>query len=142
MRIESQRHRFDIPEEVTYLNCAYMSPLLRDTIRAGEAGLQRKAQPWKIPATLAGEQHELRARGDECGIETQPLGEAVAAGPARPSDASSWSRRASASRRGLSLRAGSSSTQSCSARWSLPTSGPGSTNGLGEHPKDKPLKQD
>lgn len=50
MRIESQRHRFDIPEEVTYLNCAYMSPLLRETIRAGEAGLQRKAQPWKITA--------------------------------------------------------------------------------------------
>jgi selenocysteine lyase/cysteine desulfurase len=43
-----QRHLFDIPEDVTYLNCAYMSPLMRPVIEAGNTGLARKAHPWEI----------------------------------------------------------------------------------------------
>lgn len=50
MRLDSQRHLFDIPDEVTYLNCAYMSPLTRAAVAAGEGGLRRKAQPWKTTA--------------------------------------------------------------------------------------------
>ena len=46
--IPSQRHRFDIPREVVYLNCAYMSPLLHAVVEAGSAGLRRKARPWEI----------------------------------------------------------------------------------------------
>jgi selenocysteine lyase/cysteine desulfurase len=46
--LPSQRHLFDIPDDVTYLNCAYMSPLMRPVIEAGHAGLTRKAHPWEI----------------------------------------------------------------------------------------------
>jgi selenocysteine lyase/cysteine desulfurase len=43
-----QRHLFDIPDDVAYLNCAYMSPLMKPVIEAGTAGLTRKAHPWEI----------------------------------------------------------------------------------------------
>jgi selenocysteine lyase/cysteine desulfurase len=43
-----QRHLFDIPDEVAYLNCAYMSPLMKSALEAGIAGLARKAHPWQI----------------------------------------------------------------------------------------------
>ena len=46
--LPSQRHLFDIPDDVTYLNCAYMSPLMRPVIEAGYTGLVRKAHPWEI----------------------------------------------------------------------------------------------
>ena len=46
--ISCQRHLFEIPEGVTYLNCAYMSPLMRSVVEAGKAGLARKARPWEI----------------------------------------------------------------------------------------------
>lgn len=46
--IPSQRHLFDIPRDVAYLNCAYMSPLLHSVVEAGTAGLRRKARPWEI----------------------------------------------------------------------------------------------
>ena len=48
--LPSQRHLFDIPDDVAYLNCAYMSPLMRSAIEAGTAGLQRKAHPWELTA--------------------------------------------------------------------------------------------
>ena len=43
-----QRHLFEIPENIAYLNCAYMSPLMRSVLEAGHSGLHRKAQPWEI----------------------------------------------------------------------------------------------
>jgi selenocysteine lyase/cysteine desulfurase len=43
-----QRHLFDIPDDVAYLNCAYMSPLLKSALEAGRAGLARKANPWEL----------------------------------------------------------------------------------------------
>jgi len=46
--LSEQRALFDIPEGVCYLNCAYMSPLLRSTVIAGRQGLERKSQPWNI----------------------------------------------------------------------------------------------
>ena len=46
--IPSQRHRFDIPREVAYLNCAYMSPLMTEVVEAGRAAVARKARPWQI----------------------------------------------------------------------------------------------
>ena len=48
MKLESQRHLFDIPDDVTYLNCAYMSPLMHRANEAGAAGLARKQRPWEI----------------------------------------------------------------------------------------------
>lgn len=46
--LPSQRHHFDIPNDVAYLNCAYMSPLSHSVIRAGAAGLERKRRPWTV----------------------------------------------------------------------------------------------
>jgi selenocysteine lyase/cysteine desulfurase len=43
-----QRHLFDILDDVAYLNCAYMSPLMKTVVNAGIAGLERKAHPWEI----------------------------------------------------------------------------------------------
>jgi len=48
MTLGSQRELFEIPEGIVYLNCAYMSPLLRAAREAGEAGVARKSQPWRI----------------------------------------------------------------------------------------------
>ena len=48
MTLPCQRHLFDLPDEVAYLNCAYMGPLSRAVLRAGVEGLSRKARPWKI----------------------------------------------------------------------------------------------
>src|SRR3546814_11747868 len=46
--LTSQRHLFDIPEDVAYLNCAYMSPLSKAVVAAGQTGMARKAQPWTV----------------------------------------------------------------------------------------------
>jgi selenocysteine lyase/cysteine desulfurase len=43
-----QRHLFDIPDDVAYLNCAYMSPLMKSVIEAGATGLADKAHPWEL----------------------------------------------------------------------------------------------
>jgi len=48
--LASQRHLFDIPDEVAFLNCAYISPLPKASLIAGDRGLRRKAQPWTIAA--------------------------------------------------------------------------------------------
>jgi len=48
--LPSQRHLFDIPDEVAYLNCAYMSPLMKSAQQAGTAGLARKTHPWELTA--------------------------------------------------------------------------------------------
>lgn len=46
--IPSQRHLFDLPDDVAYLNCAYMSPLMTDVAEAVAAGARRKSRPWEI----------------------------------------------------------------------------------------------
>lgn len=49
--IACQRSLFDMPDDIAYLNCAYMSPLMRAVVAAGQAGVARKAQPWRIQPT-------------------------------------------------------------------------------------------
>ena len=44
----SQRRLFEIPEDITYLNCAYMSPQLRAVRAVGEEAVARKSRPWGI----------------------------------------------------------------------------------------------
>ncbi|MEQ8705264.1 MAG: aminotransferase class V-fold PLP-dependent enzyme [Phaeodactylibacter sp.] len=46
--LSSQRHLFDLPDDVAYLNGAYMSPQLRAVETAGIKALQRKSQPFNI----------------------------------------------------------------------------------------------
>lgn len=60
--LPSQRHLFDIPRDVAWLNCAYMSPLMNAAVAAGESGIRRKARPWSItPPDFFGEPEETRA---------------------------------------------------------------------------------
>jgi len=42
----TQKHLFDLPDGVTYLNCAYMSPQLLEVERIGVQQVSRKNQPW------------------------------------------------------------------------------------------------
>jgi selenocysteine lyase/cysteine desulfurase len=46
--IPSQKHLFDIPDDVSYLNTAYMSPLMNSVVHAIDGGARLKAQPWKL----------------------------------------------------------------------------------------------
>lgn len=57
--IPSQRALFAIPEDVAYLNCAYMSPLMPEVVAAGTQGLARKARPWQIRPTDFFEETEI-----------------------------------------------------------------------------------
>jgi len=50
LALASQRHLFEIPDDVAFLNCAYISPLPKASLIAGDRGLRRKAQPWTIAA--------------------------------------------------------------------------------------------
>jgi selenocysteine lyase/cysteine desulfurase len=76
-RLSSQRELFDIPTDVTYLNCAYMGPLSRYVVEAGRAGVDRKLRPWTIgPADFFSpieEARELFARL----IDADPQGVAI-----------------------------------------------------------------
>ncbi len=57
-----QRHLFDIPEDVAWLNCAYLAPLMRSVCAAGEWGIERKRHPWRItPKDFFTESEQLRA---------------------------------------------------------------------------------
>lgn len=46
--LEPQRHLFDIPRDVAYINCAYLSPLMHGVMEAGQWGLTRKQHPWTV----------------------------------------------------------------------------------------------
>jgi selenocysteine lyase/cysteine desulfurase len=42
------RALFDIPDDVAYINCAYLSPFLKDVVATGRQAVERKAHPWTI----------------------------------------------------------------------------------------------
>ena len=46
--IPCQRHLFDLPEDVAFLRCAAMSPMMDSVETAGTAGLRRKRRPWNV----------------------------------------------------------------------------------------------
>jgi selenocysteine lyase/cysteine desulfurase len=48
MLLENQKHLFSLPDDVHYLNCATMSPLLKSVETVGIEGLLRKSQPYNI----------------------------------------------------------------------------------------------
>src|ERR687896_2623865 len=48
MNLGDQRQIFEIPEGISYLNCAYMSPQLRSVREIGERAVSRKSRPWEI----------------------------------------------------------------------------------------------
>ena len=79
MKLASQRDLFEIPGDIVYLNCAYMSPQLRPAREAGERAVSRKSRPWEItPDDFFEEAEELRALfarlvgGDADGVAILP----------------------------------------------------------------------
>ena len=46
--LHCQKHLFSIPDEITYLNGAYMSPLLKSVEQAGFDGVRTKSRPYEI----------------------------------------------------------------------------------------------
>jgi selenocysteine lyase/cysteine desulfurase len=56
--LPSQRHLFDMPREICYLNAASWSPLPLATQEAGRAAVARKGQPWTLDPAFAGQQYE------------------------------------------------------------------------------------
>jgi selenocysteine lyase/cysteine desulfurase len=62
MKLGSKRDLFEIPEDIVYLNCAYMSPQLRPAREVGEKAVSRKSRPWEITPDLFFEDaEEIRA---------------------------------------------------------------------------------
>lgn len=60
--LQNQKALFEIPDGVHYLNCAYMSPLARPVLEAGQRGLLRKTRPWEIsPADFFTEVEALKS---------------------------------------------------------------------------------
>src|SRR5690554_4144018 len=43
-----QKHLFRLDENITYLNCAFMSPLMKTVEEAGVAGVLRKREPYLL----------------------------------------------------------------------------------------------
>ncbi len=75
--LPDQRHLFELPEDIAYLNCAYMSPLMREVQEAGAKGIAAKARPWLVTPpdffTLSEKTREAFARligasGDDIAI--------------------------------------------------------------------------
>ena len=48
MNLGGQRELFEMPEDIAYLNCAYMSPQLRRAREVGEWAVSRKSRPWEV----------------------------------------------------------------------------------------------
>jgi selenocysteine lyase/cysteine desulfurase len=62
VNLGDQRRLFEIPGDISYLNCAYMSPQLRSAREAGERAVGRKSRPWEIaPPDFFGDAEESRA---------------------------------------------------------------------------------
>lgn len=47
MLIPCQRHLFDMPDDIAYLNCAAISPGFKSLKTAGDLGIDRKLHPWR-----------------------------------------------------------------------------------------------
>ncbi len=79
MNLGDQRNLFEVPEGISYLNCAYMGPQLRETREIGERSAGRKSRPWELePEDFFREAEEVRglfARlvgGDADGVAIVP----------------------------------------------------------------------
>lgn len=70
--LASQRHLFDIPREVCYLNAASWGPLPRATMEAGRAGVALKGQPWSNGYARQAEQYERARRAAARVINADP----------------------------------------------------------------------
>jgi selenocysteine lyase/cysteine desulfurase len=46
-RLTSQKHLFDIPNDVTYLNCAYQGPLMKHIEKIGFEAISKRTRPYQ-----------------------------------------------------------------------------------------------
>lgn len=59
--LNSQRHLFDIPAEITYFNCAYNSPLLNESKAKLQHGVDSKSHPWeRTPKSFFDDAEKIR----------------------------------------------------------------------------------
>ncbi|MEM6332275.1 MAG: aminotransferase class V-fold PLP-dependent enzyme [Planctomycetota bacterium] len=77
--LPSVRDRFNVPADVCYLNCSYMSPLSIAVESAGIAGVEMRGRPWEIgvddffdPAERVRESFATLIRGDAEGVAMIP----------------------------------------------------------------------
>lgn len=49
--LDCQKDKFNIPDDISYINGAYMSPNLKSVEMAGIQGVTHKSQPWEITRT-------------------------------------------------------------------------------------------
>jgi selenocysteine lyase/cysteine desulfurase len=56
--LASQRHLFEMPRQICYLNSASYSPLPLRALEAGRAALMRKGKPWTLEASFGNAQYE------------------------------------------------------------------------------------
>jgi selenocysteine lyase/cysteine desulfurase len=75
----SQSDLFEMPQDIAYLNCAYMSPQLRRAREVGEWAVSRKSRPWEVaPADFFEDTEIVRALfarlvgGDADGVAIVP----------------------------------------------------------------------
>ncbi len=62
MNLGNQRELFEMPDDIAYLNCAYMSPQLRSAREIGEKAVARKSRPWEItPDGFFEDSEQIRA---------------------------------------------------------------------------------
>lgn len=60
--MECQKHLFSLPDDHHYINCSYLSPLLKSVGKAGIRGIREKREPWKIsPDDFFEDSHRLRS---------------------------------------------------------------------------------
>lgn len=60
--ITCQKHQFSMPEGHHYLNCSYLSPLLKRVEEAGVEGVRGKSRPWETtPDTFFEDSENVRA---------------------------------------------------------------------------------
>lgn len=61
--LSPQKHLFHLPDDIVYLNCAYMSPLLKSVEEAGIKGICRKRNPASIKSEdFFNEAEEIRLK--------------------------------------------------------------------------------
>lgn len=60
--MDCQKHLFSLSDNHHYINCSYLSPMLRSVESAGIQGIRKKRDPWEItPEHFFQDSHKLRA---------------------------------------------------------------------------------
>jgi selenocysteine lyase/cysteine desulfurase len=60
--MDCQKHLFSLPDDHHYLNCSYLSPLLKSVEEAGIQGIKAKNRPWEtIPDHFFEDSNRLRS---------------------------------------------------------------------------------